>query len=149
MRTIIFVLSLLLCGHAQAQVQDMDGYMPSQYTPEYLTADRTAYDKSVIYVFFNNDPCYTCADAISIIEQAYNQNFIDEYNMFIINYQNDNENNFIKTYNLYRPLEVVLARYDDGVQFGYRKLENLQTMTSDPTSLANYFIAEVEGFFYN
>jgi len=149
MRIIIFALSLLLSVQTQAQVQNMDGYMPSQYTPEYLNADNTAYNKSIIYAFYNNEPCYTCADAISIIEQAYNQNFIDEYNMFIINYQNDNENNFIQTYNLYRPLEVVLARYDDGVRFGYRKLENLQTMTSDPTDLANYFVAEVEGFFYN
>ena len=84
-----------------------------------------------------------------MIENIYNQNFIDQYNMFIINYANDDENNFINTYQLSQPLEVVLVRVDDGATFGYQKLENLQNMTSDPISFKEYFIGEVNNFLGN
>ena len=69
--------------------------------------------------------------------------------MFMINYQNDNENNFIQTYNLSQPLEVVLVRIDDGAPFGYTKIENLQNMTSDPVSMKDYFVNEVNNFLGN
>ncbi len=149
MRAFIFVLALLTALPASAQVQPTDGYMPSQGTQEYFAASETNYDKSIIYIFFNNEPCYTCAAAIEMIEQIYDRNFIDEYNMFMINYQNDDENNFIETYSLSKPLEVVLVRIDDGSPFGYRKIENLQDMTSDPVSLQDYFVNQVNNFLGN
>lgn len=45
-----------------------------------------------------------------MIEQVYNNNFADRYNIFLINYANDQENDFIQTYNLTQPLEVVLVQ---------------------------------------
>lgn len=149
MRTFLFALFMLIALPAQAQVQPADGYMPSQGLQEYFAASRSDYDKSIIYVFFNNEPCYTCAAAIEMIEKFYDNNFIDEYNMFMINYQNDDENNFIETYSLSQPLEVVLVRIDDGAPFGYRKLQNLQDMTSDPVSLQDYFVSQVNDFLGN
>ena len=149
MRAFIFALALLASLPAQAQVQPTDGYMPSQGLQEYFDATQANYDKSIIYIFFNNEPCYTCAAAIEMIEQIYDRNFIDEYNMFMINYQNDDENNFIETYSLSKPLEVVLVRIDDGASFGYRKLENLEDMTSDPVSLQDYFVNQVNNFLGN
>ncbi len=145
MRTFLFALLMLTALPAAAQVQETDGYMPDAYQ----NADRTDYDKSIIYIFFNNEPCYTCAAAIEMLENTYNRNFINEYNMFMINYQNDDENNFIQTYSLSKPLEVVLVRVDNGAAFGYRKIENLQDMTTDPVSLQEYFVSQVNDFFGN
>lgn len=132
-----------------AQVYNTDGYMPNQVSEEYFSESEINYDKSIIYIFFNNEPCYTCAQTISMIEEVYNENFIDEYNLFMINYQNDQENNFIEMYNLSLPLEVVLVRIDDGAAFGYRKLDNLTNMISDPISFSEYFTEEVENFLGN
>ena len=33
--------------------------------------------QSVIYIFFNNQPCPTCPQAIEMIEEVYNQNFLN------------------------------------------------------------------------
>ena len=143
------IASFSISSPLQAQVQDTDGYMPNQGMQEYFSAAQNDYSKSIIYIFFNNQPCYTCADTIEMIENIYNQNFIDQYNMFIINYANDDENNFINTYQLSQPLEVVLVRVDDGATFGYQKIENLQNMTSDPISFKKYFIEEVNDFLGN
>ena len=38
----------------------------------------------VIYVFYNNEPCDSCAEAINLIEQAYNQNWQGIYDFYII-----------------------------------------------------------------
>ncbi|MBR2034385.1 MAG: hypothetical protein IKA03_06930 [Alphaproteobacteria bacterium] len=149
MKFIAFITALFFTISAYAQVQPTDGYMPSQDIEPYFEGDETNYNKSIIYIFFNNEPCYTCASAIEMIEEIYDRNFIDEYNMFMINYQNDSEDDFISTYSLSEPLEVVLVRMDDGAAFGYRKLENIQDMTSDPVSLEDYFVNQVNEFLGN
>lgn len=84
-----------------------------------------------------------------MIEQVYNNNFADRYNIFLINYANDQENDFIQTYNLTQPLEVVLVQINDGASFGYRKLENLQDMTSDPVSFNDYLVNQINNFLGN
>ena len=150
MRSLLIALMALgLSLTALAQVENIDGYADNQGMREYFANSDSDYNKSVIYVFFNNQPCYECAAAIEMIEQNYNQNFRNLYNMFLINYQNDDENNFISTYQLSRPLEVVLVRVDDGATFGYKKLENLQNMTTDPVSFAEYFNNDVTDFLGN
>ena len=127
--------------------------MAQDYSSPILTNDQPTnignYNQSIIYVFFNNEPCQGCAEAISIIENIYNQQFANEYNLFIINYQKDWQSDFIRLYDLSKPLEVVLVRVDDGGAFGYRKLTNLQYMTSDPVSLQDYFIQQVDNFLEN
>lgn len=143
-----FVCLLVLSLPARAQVENTDGYL-SQPLQEYFDEANPNYDKSIIYVFFNNEPCYTCAQAISMIEQVYNNNFADRYNIFLINYTNDQENDFIQTYNLTQPLEVVLVQINDGASFGYRKLENLQDMTSDPVSFNDYLVNQINNFLGN
>ncbi len=145
MKKFILSLTLLLTTAIplHAQVEPIDGYMPSQNLQEYFNADNTNYNKSIIYIFFNNEPCYTCATAIEMIENLYNREFIDDFNMFLINYQNDNENNFIETYQLSNPLEVVMVRINDGAAFGYKKIENLQNMTSDPVSFNDYLSNQI------
>ncbi len=150
MRYLYIFFTVFFCfSSANAQVENADGYMQNQTLQEYFDASSDNYNKSIIYIFFNNQPCYQCAAAIEMIEQAYNQNFIDQYNLYMINYQNDSETDFIDTYQLSQPLEVVLVRINDGSQFGYQKLENLQDMTTDPVSLKEYFINSVNNYLAN
>lgn len=147
----IWLCLCLLCLSfpTAAQVENTDGYGPNQNLQEYFDESNANYNKSIIYIFFNNQPCYTCAQAISMIEQVYDKNFINQYNLFMINYQNDQENDFISTYNLNQPLEVVLVRINDGASFGYKKLENLEDMISDPVSFDEYLINQINGFLGN
>ena len=53
-----FVCLLVLSLPARAQVENTDGYL-SQPLQEYFDEANPNYDKSIIYVFFNNEPCYT------------------------------------------------------------------------------------------
>lgn len=136
----------LCCLSASVAAQEYPSYNENQPLQEYFDASDTNANKSIIYVFFNNEPCESCADAVELVEQVYNENFADQYNMYLINYQNDQENDFIDTYNLNRPLEVVLQRIDDGAAFAYQKLDNLPDMVSDPTSFEEYLTEEINSF---
>ena len=146
MKKFIILITLLWCGFAYAELQFQDNNDSNIDLQEYFAESRPNYNKSIIYIFYNNNPCENCAQAIELIEQAYNQNFANNYSLLLIDYQDDREYNFIENYNLSRPLEVVLQRVDDGATFGFKKLENLQNQTSDPISFQENFINEVNNF---
>ena len=84
-----------------------------------------------------------------MLEELYNKKYADKYNLFVINYQNDQEYNFISTYNLSQPLEVVLVRIQDGSTFGYEKIENLQNQISDKISFDDYVEYRINSFLGN
>lgn len=153
MKKFILIISWLFISFpvlAQSGQPEYQGeYNPNQNMQEYFQAAYPNYDKSIIYVFFNNNPCYQCPQAIEMIEQIYNQNYSNLYSLMLINYQNDREYNFIETYHLSRPLEVVLVKVDDGGVFGYKKLEDLNDMTSDSVSFTEYFTNQVNNFLSN
>ena len=146
MKKFIILITLLWCGFAYAELQFQDNNDSNIDLQEYFAESRPNYNKSIIYIFYNNNPCENCAQAIELIEQAYNQNFANNYSLLLIDYQDDREYNFIENYNLSRPLEVVLQRVDDGATFGFKKLENLQNQPSDPISFQENFINEVNNF---
>ena len=50
------------------------------------------------------------------------------YNLFVINYAEDNEYNFSAAYQLYEPLAIVLVKISNGEQIGYEKIGNPQQM---------------------
>ncbi len=147
------LLSTSIIGYAQAQGNGQltyEGeYNSNQNLSEYFAEAYPNYNKPIIYVFFNNDPCYQCPQTIELIEQVYNQNYQNEYSLFEINYENDNEYNFIETYNLSQPLEVVLVNVEDGEALGYKKLENLENQISDPTSFSENLQYQINSFFGN
>ena len=71
----------------------------------------------------------------------------DEYlEMLSEKYAEDKAYNFIETYDLVSPLEVVLVRISDGSAFGYRKLKNLQEQISDPVSFTENLTNEINNF---
>lgn len=150
MKKYLFLLAAVFYSFAAAaQPVYEGGYNPEQNMNEYFQEANANYDKSIIYVFFNNNPCYQCPQTIDMIEEIYNQYYKNQYSLLLINYENDQEYNFIETYNLSKPLEVVLVRVDDGATFGYKKLDNLSDMTSDPTSFSEYFQNQVNEFLGN
>ncbi len=141
----LFLLTLNFNAWAQTPVfENSNGLQPS--IEQYFQEENPTYDRSMIFVFFNNEPCAQCAAAIAQIEEIYNRYYKDLYGFSIINYQNDDEYNFIETYNLFRPLSVVLLRVDDGAVFGYEKLDNLENQISDPVSFDDYFRFRVNSF---
>lgn len=104
----------------------------------------------VIYVFYNNEPCDSCAEAINLIEQAYNQNWQGIYDFYIINYADEEESgdyNFAENYNLELPLSVVLQYVQNGQFTKYQKLPYLYNF--NPYTFQEAFMEEVSTFFEN
>ena len=149
-RQILTAAMLLLPLAAYAQLpQYQGGYNPEQNLQEYFAAAYGNHDKSIIYVFYAPDECYECPRAMTMIEELYRRYYADKYSFFMIDYQNDDEYNFIATYNLSKPLEVVLVRINDGASFGYEKIENLQNMISDKISFDKYVRYRIDSFLEN
>lgn len=140
----MIMVALALPLHAELTYQGE--YDPNQNMQEYFSEAYPNYDKSIIYIFFNNDQCYDCPQTIELIEKVYDQYYAGKYNLFVINYQNDDEYNFIQTYNLNQPLEVVMVQVEDGQRLGYKKLENLQDDISDPETFSRDLRYQINSF---
>ncbi len=133
--------------HAQLNYEGADN--ANQDIQEYFQSAYPQYDKPIIYIFFNNNQCYGCPQTIAMIENVYNQYYKDKYNLFIINYQNDQEYNFIDTYDLDQPLEVVLVQVNDGQAGAYKKVQDiigLEEETSDPVSFSKDLRYQIDSF---
>ena len=143
-----FLLCLAVCLPLRAELTYQGEYNSDLSLQEYFNQAYPRPDKSIIYVFYNdvNMSCQNCPQAIELIEQVYNNNYQNQYNLFIIDYGDDQEYNFIQTYQLNHPLEVVMVRVDDGAQFGFKKLENLNYQTSDPLSFADNLKFQIDSF---
>ena len=151
MPTILLIFNLMLLNISNAYSQEIDDSFasPSQAEAEYFAASPQNQNKSIIYVFYNNSPCESCPQTIEMIESIYDQEYTNLYNLFLINYQNDMENDFIAKYNLQQPLEIVLVQVNDGTEFGYKKLNYLENMISDPISFEEYFTNQINTFLGN
>jgi len=139
-------LSLLLYGF---NVAAQDNMLQMENQEQYFQENNQNPDKSIIYVFFNNQPCPTCPQAIKMIEEVYNQNFLNNYSLFLINYDEDSNSGFIQTYNLSDPLEVVMVDVNDGQFQGYQKIEGLEDMTNNSQGFNEFFVTEVNGYLGN
>lgn len=148
-----FIAAALLTGLIPAvyaqDFQTQDGFGQSQALQEYFEASPNNANKSIIYVFYNNNDCYGCPQAMAMLENLYQRRYADTYSLFMIDYQTDQEYDFITQYQLSRPLEVVLVRIQDSAPFGYEKIENLQNMTSDKTSFDDYVSERINSFLGN
>ena len=148
MKKLIFALFWLTAvSGARAQTPVFEGAAgPETPIEQYFQEENPTYGQSMIFVFFNNEPCGQCPAAIELIEDIYDRYYKNAYGFSIINYQNDDEYNFIETYNLSRPLSVVLVRVNDGAVFGFEKLDDLENRVSDPVSFGDYFRFRVNSF---
>lgn len=147
LKTIFAGLVLLgTISHAQAELYYEEGYNPNLTLQQQLAADNPYYPRPIIFVFYNNNPCYECPQTIELIEDVYNANYQGTYDFYIINYQDDENYNFIQNYNLSQPLEVVLQQVVDGQMTNFRKLDYLQDQISDQTSFFDNLTYQINSF---
>ena len=140
-------ISIIMPLHAELSYQgEFDSDMTMQ---EYFNAAYPQPQKSIIYVFYNdiNMSCQNCPETIALIEDVYNRYYQNDYNLFVIDYGNDDEYNFIQTYQLNRPLEVVLVKVDNGAQFGWKKLDGLNYQISDTLSFSDNLQYQINSYF--
>ena len=98
MKYFAFAIGLFaICTIALAQENDV---LQMELEEEYYQRLNSSPDKSKIYIFFNNQPCPNCPQAIEMIEEVYNQNYLNNYELFLINYAEDTNSGFIEEYNL-------------------------------------------------
>ena len=128
-----------------AQYNDISGNNP--YIQQYLEADENNWNKSIIYVFYNNSSCGACAAAMGMIYNIYEQNYSGQYSYFEINYADPGEFNFQIEYNLTQPLSVVLVRINDGMARGYYKIDNPQDWVADPSYFTQNLTSQINNFF--
>ena len=141
---------ICLSSNASAQFTELEqNYTGTDAINEYFAASPHNRNKSIIYVFYNNNPCPACPQTIDLIEKIYNSYYSNDYSLFLINYQALSEYNYTESYNLRHPLEVVLVRVNDGAVFGYKKLLQLQEEISDPISFTENFRFQVNEFLGN
>jgi hypothetical protein len=147
MKYFAFIIGLFsICTIALAQENDM---LQMELEEEYYQRLNASPDKSRIYIFFNNEPCLNCPQAIEMIEEVYNQNYLNNYELFLINYAEDTNSGFIEEYNLSQPLEVVMIDVENATPTGYQKIEGLQNMTANPSAFNEFFTTQVNGYLQN
>lgn len=139
----------VLPAKAQYGESEYSGYY-GQTGPAESNGNGSYNGNPIIYVFYNNNPCDSCGEAMAMIEQAYRENWQGIYDFYIINYQDEEEAgnyDFADNYNLELPLTVVLQYVNDGNFTKYQKLPYLYNF--NPYTYQEAFLSEVSTFFEN
>ena len=142
---LLFAVAIPL--HAELAYQG--DYNPDMSLSDYFSAENPQYSQSLIYVFYNSETCYNCPQTIELIEQVYNEYFKNQYQLFIIDYFDDDEYNFVANYNLSSPVSMVLQRVSDGTLGEFKKFADLQNQISDPVSFQENIKFQIESFLGN
>ena len=115
---------------------------------EYSSIANQPYTTSIIYVFYDSQTCdENCARAIAAIESVYNEYFMNQYQFFIIDYYNDEENNFIYAYNLETALSMVLQKVEYGQPTTFRKYPGLNNVFVEGPSFTDEIRQDIQYFF--
>lgn len=142
--TAAILFCILPVSQTFAQFIDSSGYTP--YIKQYVEEDENNWNKSIIYVFYNNSPCAHCAEAMGLIFDIYQQNYSNDFSYFEINYQETGEFAFTTAYFLDQPLSVVLVRINDGMSRGYYKIDNPQQWLSDKLFFTEQITTSINNF---
>ncbi len=142
--TAAILFCILPVSQTFAQFIDSSGYTP--YIKQYVEEAESNWNKSIIYVFYNNSPCAHCAEAMGLIFDIYQQNYSNDFSYFEINYQETGEFAFTTAYFLDQPLSVVLVRINDGMSRGYYKIDNPQQWLSDKLFFTEQITTAINNF---
>lgn len=142
--TAAILFCILPISQTFAQFIDSSGYTP--YIKQYVEEDENNWNKSIIYVFYNNSPCAHCAEAMGLLFDIYQQNYSNDFSYFEINYQETGEFTFTTAYFLDQPLSVVLVRINDGMSRGYYKIDNPQQWLSDKLFFTEQITTAINNF---
>lgn len=116
------------------------------YITDYVQASPDNWDKSIIYVFYSDQPCPLCSQAMGMIYDIYEEYFTNQFNLFEINYSNEDEYGMQESYDLSQPLSVVLVRIQDGMSRGYIKIDNPQYFVEDPSYFKQSLVSQINNF---
>lgn len=141
-----FVLILLLVpfGYSLSQYLDLSGN--NSTIEEYVQQSEDNWNRSIIYVFYNNQKCGRCAQAMEMIYDIYQNDYSDEFSYFEINYEVSGEGEFQYDYQLSQPLSIVLLRINDGLARGYYKIDNPQFWVEDPNFFRDRIVSAINNF---
>ncbi len=144
MKYVAFVIGIFaICAMAIAQENNV---LQTELEEEIFQQQNENPNKSIIYVFFNNQPCPNCPQAIEMIENVYNQNYLNNYEFFLINYGEDENAEMVQQYELSQPLEVVMVDVANGNEMGFKKIEGLEYMIDNPLGFSEFFTTQVNGY---
>ncbi len=146
-KLILIALLGLITINAQAQYIDSSGTTP--YIRQYVEENENNWNKSIIYVFYNNEPCADCARAMGEIYNIYQQNYENQLSYFEINYQETGEYIFTIAYQLEYPLTVVLVKINDGMSRGFYKINNPQQWLADMQFFDEQIITAINNYLIN
>ena len=153
LKTFLYIIALFLVAIKAVSANptfNSGNYPLDEPLQEYFAAEDENYNKSIIYIFFNNNEfCYQCPQAIELAEQVYNEYYSDKYSMFVINYQEDDEYDFAQAYKLNSPLAIVLVKIQDGMALGYQKISNPQNMLQLGQDYILYLRQQIDNYLEN
>ena len=69
----LILVAIALPLHAELYYEG--GYNPNQTLQQQLAEDNPRYPRPIIFVFYDNNPCYECPQTIELIENIYNMTF--------------------------------------------------------------------------
>lgn len=129
---------------ATAQYIDLSGSTP--FIRQYVQEAPENWEKSIIFVFYDNAPCPECARAMGMIYDVYEQNYANQFSYFEINYQDEGEFPMQLAYNLQEPLAIVLVRINDGMSRGFSKIDNMQYWVNNPLYFKEKLMTAINDF---
>ncbi len=148
MKQLMLVAILVATAYLAVWAQPaFEGNVPaSEPLEEYFAEQDGNENKSIIYIFYNGDACYQCPETIALTEQIYNRYYNGKYSLFVIDYEDDEEYDFISAYNLNAPLSIVLVKIEQGQTLGYQKIANPQYLIESPEDYTQYLTERINDY---
>ena len=130
-----------------ASAQYLDSSGGNAFINKYVSEDVNNWNKSIIFVFYDDQLCATCAKTMGMIYNIYQQYYSGVYGYFEINYGNEDAYQFRMDYDLMTPLSIVLVKINDGMARGYSKIDNPQFWAADPQFFEQQLTTKINNFF--
>lgn len=142
----LFLTAFIITGvfSANAQYVNLQGNNPD--ITEYVQANQENWDKPIMYVFYSNQPCPLCSQAMGMIYNIYEEYFLNQFSYFEIDYTDEDEFGMQMSYNLNQPLSVVLVHISDGMSRGYYKIDNPQYWVQNPQYFKQRLLSQINNF---
>lgn len=145
----LLILGFILLGVSYftagaQQYLDLSG--GNSFINEYVEADENNWNRSIIFVFYDDGACAQCAASMGEIYNIYEKYYSGEFGYFEINYAAEDNSGFRFDYQLNQPLSVVLVRINDGLSRGYYKIDNPQQWVDDSWYFEKYLTTAINNF---
>ena len=97
-----------------------------------------------IILYSTDNPCENCDIAIDMLIDTLRQNYKNRLHAYLINLAKHPE--YIHAFKIDAPLTLVIVRISDGAEFGYKKLDGLQSFIGDKDTFNNRVCEFINNF---